>query len=656
MNKSVLHTAAFRTSIALLALATSLPGLTEDALAENALADDAVETITIIGTRAESIATLPAVIEVITERDIERSGAQTLADILATQVGLQIVDSIGNGGRGVSISMRGFGENNSNNVLVLVDGRRLNNPTLAGPDLSSIAINDITRIEILQGSAGSLYGDQASAGVINIVTKSAQRDSAQVEIGLGSFATKIARGNFSRQLDDNLSLRVNAESSSSDNYRDNNDNEHHNINARLQWRLGDVNLGFEMQGVNDRLRFPGSLNAADYRDHPRRSNTPNDFGNTETIVERINGDWSLANNWTLYWDISHRDQDGEGELFATNYQTETDVRDLQPRVVARLPIDDEVATITMGIDSEKAEHLADYGFGVTNVAQKVNDAYAQALWPLSKATELTLATRHSWFDFSPRIGVQDYRDDVGVYQYGVAHTIDQLRVFARYDRGFRWPNVDENGFVEQGVEHLNVQRSNTKELGYEWTASSWQFSASAFDVAMDDEIVYDPMATGPFGPFSGANVNRDFTKRRGVNLSSAWSFSDSLKWTVAYSQINATFDGGAFDGHKVPFVAERLLKSHITYVLSDQWQAYVDAAYTGPRYRAGDQLNAAGELGGYTVFNFSLRWQLDSLYAQLRVNNLTDKSYSSYSGVGWSGDYYYPAAMRNMMLLFGYQF
>lgn len=119
----------------------------------DAAAANTIEQIVVTGLRTEqSLLETPVAISVITREDIERSGALTIADVLRGRAGLQIRDTIGDGGRGVLVAMRGFGENAANNTLVLVDGRRLNNPSLAAPDLNSIALADIERIEILQAA------------------------------------------------------------------------------------------------------------------------------------------------------------------------------------------------------------------------------------------------------------------------------------------------------------------------------------------------------------------------------------------------------------------------------------------------------------------------------------------------------------------------
>ena len=70
-----------------------------------------------------------------------------------------------------SIDIRGMGATAPNNVLVLVDGQRLNENDLTGADLSTIPMSQIERIEILRGGGAVRYGNGAVAGVVNIITK-----------------------------------------------------------------------------------------------------------------------------------------------------------------------------------------------------------------------------------------------------------------------------------------------------------------------------------------------------------------------------------------------------------------------------------------------------------------------------------------------------
>ena len=81
-----------------------------------------------------------------------------------------------------ALSIRGFGDNAAANSLILVDGFPLANVSLLTPNFNSIALSDIERIDIIQGSQGSLWGNQAVGGVLNIVTRHPEKWLANAQI------------------------------------------------------------------------------------------------------------------------------------------------------------------------------------------------------------------------------------------------------------------------------------------------------------------------------------------------------------------------------------------------------------------------------------------------------------------------------------------
>ena len=185
------------------------------------LSAEELSPVVVSATRStQSLVTTPSSITIITSDDIENSGASNIAEVLNTQASIQLNDLFGNGSR-VQVSMRGFADNAKSNVLILVDGRRLNNPDLAAPDLSGVALKDVKQIEIIHGSAGTRFGDQAVGGVINIITKTPEKYSAHAEVEIGSFNSKNLRGSISNKVD-KLGYRLSVEKIDTDNYRQHN--------------------------------------------------------------------------------------------------------------------------------------------------------------------------------------------------------------------------------------------------------------------------------------------------------------------------------------------------------------------------------------------------------------------------------------------------
>jgi outer membrane cobalamin receptor len=101
---------------------------------------------------------------------------------LNTQSIIQLSNNTGSSNQS-PISIRGFGENATANSLILIDGYRFTNPNLAAPNLNAILMPDIDSIEIIPGSEGTLYGDQAVGGVLKITTKKPEKFTLKLNMG-----------------------------------------------------------------------------------------------------------------------------------------------------------------------------------------------------------------------------------------------------------------------------------------------------------------------------------------------------------------------------------------------------------------------------------------------------------------------------------------
>ncbi|MDO8860221.1 TonB-dependent receptor [Haliea sp. E1-2-M8] len=115
-----------------------------------------------------------APVEVYARSDIERSGAQTLGELLKfvpAVIGNSTSTAISNGGDGTAtVTLRGLP---ASNTLILINGRRVANDGLSGEsvDLNSISPAAVERVEILKDSASAIYGSDAIAGVVNVIMK-----------------------------------------------------------------------------------------------------------------------------------------------------------------------------------------------------------------------------------------------------------------------------------------------------------------------------------------------------------------------------------------------------------------------------------------------------------------------------------------------------
>lgn len=147
------------------------------------------DTIIVTATRTEiplDQATVP--VSVITREDIELSMATDLAELLRFEAGIDIGRN-GGPGQATSIFLRGT---ESNHVLVLIDGVRVNPGTIGGAAVQHISPAVIERVEIVKGARSALFGTDAIGGVINIITRRAEKSSVEAGAGGGSFDSRSA--------------------------------------------------------------------------------------------------------------------------------------------------------------------------------------------------------------------------------------------------------------------------------------------------------------------------------------------------------------------------------------------------------------------------------------------------------------------------------
>jgi iron complex outermembrane receptor protein len=165
--------------------------------------------VTSVSGRVENVQQAAASIYVITAQDIRRSTAMSLPEALRLAPNLLVAQT--SAGQW-AISARGFNESISNKLLVLVDGRTIYSPLFAGVfwDANDVVLEDIDRIEVISGPAGTLWGANAVNGVINVVTKSASETQGPLLSVARSTAGGREVARWGGRLGEDMHLRLSA--------------------------------------------------------------------------------------------------------------------------------------------------------------------------------------------------------------------------------------------------------------------------------------------------------------------------------------------------------------------------------------------------------------------------------------------------------------
>ena len=135
-----------------------------------------LQEVVVAATRTDrTVEDLPLPVTVLNEKAIQETGGIRLSEILQEQTGLQI-----SGDHGAGLQMQGL---DSDYILILLDGEPLIGRTAGTFDLDRISVSNIERIEILRGPSSAIYGSEAMAGVVNIITKSTEEET-RLDLGL----------------------------------------------------------------------------------------------------------------------------------------------------------------------------------------------------------------------------------------------------------------------------------------------------------------------------------------------------------------------------------------------------------------------------------------------------------------------------------------
>ncbi len=630
-------------------------------------------TVVVSATRSEQpTVSTPASITVISEVDIARSGARSVAELLRARAGIQVRDLYGDGGSGAVFDLRGFGSYASSNTLIMVDGRRLNSAAdTAIPDISTIALKDVERIEIIQGSAGTLFGNQAVGGVINIITRTPQEFHADVDLVLGSYDTSSIAASLSNRLDNGVSYRVSAKRRKSDNYRDNNHQDYQNLMGRMDYEYSLGRVFAEFHTTDADMETPGALYTDELNADRRQSHSAytGDYQETETDMGRIGISHRLTDNWSLDSELAYstvgRDYILGSRTMGKSYGAQNrDVHTLTPRLVGVVPMNGGEAQFTIGADFEMTDYKNDVNVPSwfftknTEIDQRIYAYYLQGVLPLNDKWSVTAGVRralvrnhiteNSTFGSNFSDG-ENLDDEVTVGTFGVVFRPNEAwRLFARADENFRFAKVDEHTSVWSSATGLKNQTGVSYEIGGEWLGPYGSFKATAYRLNLKNEISYDAVAY--------MNVNLDSTERKGLILEASRKIGDNIQVGFNYSYVDAEITSGAYDGNMVPLVAEHSSSILLDYYPMQALRLHAEVKYVGERVLDSDYDNSYQTLDSYTLVNLSGEYELDGWGVGLKVNNLFDKEYSEMGIASGVSGAFYPSPERNIWLTLGYDF
>ena len=645
--------------------------------------NDQVIEVVVTADRVETdLLSTAAHISIITAEDIRESGATNLVQLLEREPGVNF-RSISNEAQ-AQVDMRGFGEGSAARVLVLVDGRRQNNPDLSGVNWLGVPIDAIERVEVLRGSASALYGNHAVGGVINIITKTPDRPLEVTGFGsLGSFGDAFTRQGRLGILHagDGYRVRGSAEQFETDGYRDRSAYEALNFSFSGEFDASDsVIVGFGSRYSGIEYELPGSLTKTKFKEDPRQATNQEDENRENLFGIDLGLEWFIGDSAILEIPLGYSLKlvENDTESFGTYTDTELETLMASPAVVLDWAAGPFPVRTRFGLDAYKAQQdgiqFADIERDDKNFDFELQQwALAAALSnnvQLLEQLDISGAVRYELSNISAKNKAAELDNDTNhqaiVFDAGVVYRPNELsKVYATGGTLFRYPLLDEQAAVRsanpasaQFESELDPEQGFHLEFGGGiYVTPRLSLEASAYLMQLRDEIAY----VGTFG-VDGRNENIDETRRIGGDIQLSSEPIEQLRISAGYSYVNSIFIKGDNKDSQVPLVPKHGVDAELGIRPISGFELGPAITFRSEAYQGGDNANEQDKVDSYILTDLFMRFRPSRVQGNLTISaafkNIFNESYAPlqfYSEFS-STTGYYPAPGRSFEIAASYRY
>lgn len=644
----------------------------------NAQASVDLDTIVVTGSRLEQKEyKIASNVTVMTQKQIEAYNANSLPDLLRYAQGLNIYDNGTN--KTAVVDIRGFGDTAARNVLVLINGRKVNSIDVSGPDLSQIPIDAVERIEIIHGAGSVLYGDNAVGGVVNIITKKGKGDlHGKLGGSYGSYGSSGSRLELSGSEGKlgKFSYFVDSKYTDKHGYRDNSDELAKDFNTRLGYEFsqdysGDVEFGWH----EDDTGLPGGLLSADLASKGRRATTnPDDYSSTKDRYVKVNLKASPSVN-DIYWggvsvDLLYRNRDvfdSFNSFGPFHTKRSIDTYGIGGKYAFDRTIFNKEVNFVTGIDYyDNKNDILGSGDNVDDITIKKKEfgVYEHFQYELIDNVFVSTGTRYNRadYEFHQRNVVVDAEQtpDKWVNSGGLKYEYAKnSNLHFSWQQTFRFLSTDEwystanfPGFgITPGLDlDLKQQSGEQYEVGVKHEFNdAVVVGITPYLMVNKNEIFFDPV--------SFANSNYDKTRRFGIEFDQKTdllkllniSFLNKLDLITSYTYQIARFDKGPNDGKTIPMVPTHSASQTLYTEFFHHVNFSLTGRFVGARYAVNDVQNTTSLVKPHEVFDTKLAYKAKNYEIYAAVNNIFDMRYSDLvtKSTSSSDKSYFPAPERN---------
>jgi vitamin B12 transporter len=581
-----------------------------------------IPTVVVTGVREPTaIDRLAADVVVIDRRAIAESSADSVADLLRREAGVQLSRN-GGPGQSTGILLRGAA---SVNTVVLVDGMRIGSATLGYAQLDALSLANIERIEVLRGPGSSLYGADAVGGVVQIITRQgAAGGLLTAALGVGGYGSREASAGVSgvsgvwdvalslgREQSDGVSAVRPGDTwgnhnPDTDGYALNTAQARIGLRPAAGHRLGLTLLRTRLNAQYDATEYAPPSYAPD--------NTPDFRNRLETDVASL--DWrGRYGSLTASARAAHSVDDlRSGGTQIDRFRTARD------HLTAQLAWQAGALGELVGAVEHLREEASSTSF-MADVSRR-NDAVVLALNGAASGWNWQADLRHD--DSSDFGGVTTGR--LG----GSLKLSPALKLRALAGTTYRAPSFNELYFPGYGVATLQPERGRSVELGLDWRSGASQASATLWRNQLRELIGYESDPTRcPDPTLYSFGCARNLSQARLQGLTLAGSHQAGALGLKAQIEVLDAKDSST--GARLNRRA-----AHQACVTAD-WQAGA-WRYSASVLRLGARPDGGAELAAETTLDLAATWRPAPRWTvQAKLLNATDTDVQpvrGYQGLG----------------------
>jgi len=459
----------------------------------------------------------------------------TTPEILSLSPGV-VVRDYGGFGQLKTVSIRG---SSGNQVVVLLDGIRLNNPLSGGVDFSTIPIQYVDRIEVVRGGGSALVGNDALGGVINIRTKPAGESATFGSLTYGSFNTLSLNLSTSRSIGD-LGYFISYNHSMSDGdfefesvndrkiQRINNEFKSDSLLLKLDYGIGDLDISFLNEFYHDDKGVPG------LGEFQEDSSNQKDLRNLASLRLKKTGFFIP-----------------EMDLETTIYHKYDRLEFKDPDPLVGIPVDTDSRLSTIGMNNNltwyqssrqiisfsldlRYENLNNDDFN--NPSRTDIGLFAgDELIFFNKKLKIDTALR---FDFYHTVNSEDKNDKSLSPKLGIIYTpFENLYFKGNLSYSYRIPNFSELYFPERtfigGNPDLKKEKSLDFDIGLSYSLKKLFLELNYFRSEIEDSILFVFVSSQRIEPRNVGNVSEQgveanivYKPNRYLELFAGYTFLD----------------------------------------------------------------------------------------------------------------------------------